>query len=104
MVVRHGGGMTSRSPATAPMFRGLPETVGRSRTRSSVLVRDDVSGWLVAAGAVCPTCWTDCTSDPWSPEGGGYLQETPMLKLAWVFYRFLVESEYELYLGAPVYL
>ena len=44
------------------------------------------------------------TADPWSPEGGGYLQETPMLKLAWVLNRFLVESEYELYLGAPVYL
>ncbi|KAL4286125.1 hypothetical protein AHAS_Ahas19G0054900 [Arachis hypogaea] len=34
------------------MFRGLPETGGRSRTRSSVLVGDGVSGWLVAAGAV----------------------------------------------------
>ncbi|QHN86940.1 U11/U12 small nuclear ribonucleoprotein kDa protein [Arachis hypogaea] len=37
------------------MFRGLPETVGRSRTRSSILVGDDVSGWWVAAGAIA---WT----------------------------------------------
>ena len=43
-------------------------------------------------------------ADPSSPEGGGYLQGTPMLKLARVLSRFLVESEYELYLGAPVYL
>ena len=43
-------------------------------------------------------------ADPPSPKCGGYLQETLMLKLAWVLNRCYVESEYELYLGAPVYL
>ncbi|KAL4287383.1 hypothetical protein AHAS_Ahas19G0180700 [Arachis hypogaea] len=35
------------------VFRGLPETIGRSRTRSSVLVGDGVSDlWVVAGAAV----------------------------------------------------
>ncbi|POO76313.1 hypothetical protein C1T30_43890, partial [Bacillus sp. MBGLi97] len=52
MVVRYGVGMIFRFSVTALMFRGLSETGGRFRMRFSVLVGDDVSGWLVAAGAV----------------------------------------------------
>ena len=56
----------------------------------------DLLYWLVltcpAGGRLpelsCPTCWTGCTADPLSPKGGGYLQETPMLKLAWVLNRY----------------
>ncbi|KAL4329605.1 hypothetical protein AHAS_Ahas13G0316800 [Arachis hypogaea] len=42
--------------------QAIPETVGRSRTRSSVLVGDDVSGWWVAVGAVVSDLrdWLHC--------------------------------------------
>ena len=43
-VVCHGRGMTSRSPATAPMFRGLPETCN-----SVVLERPEVGGLMTQA-------------------------------------------------------
>ena len=43
-------------------------------------------------------------ADPSSPEGGGYLQGTPMLKLARVLSKYCVDSKYELYLDDPVYL
>ncbi|KAL4390812.1 hypothetical protein AHAS_Ahas03G0182500 [Arachis hypogaea] len=40
-----------------PYSEGLPETIGRSRTRSSVLVGADVSGRCVAAGAGVSDLW-----------------------------------------------
>ncbi|QHN92942.1 uncharacterized protein DS421_17g588360 [Arachis hypogaea] len=50
--VEKGKGVAGGDFSDEEVFRGLPKTVGRSRMRSSVLVGDDVSGWLVAAGAV----------------------------------------------------
>ena len=57
--------------------------------RSSVLVRADVSGRCMAAGAgVSDLLDLVVVLIPLSPDGGGYLQGTPMLKLARVLSRY----------------